>query len=125
MGRLCSEPLRLHIRHLLLDFLGRLEDPDDFEEAWLVNWLEDDDFKRRAILSISGSDGWFSRLKDSHIAELMRDPQGTELQLVGLLSCAINHSPEATVALLEEHWLEESRQGSIHVADLRRVCSLV
>jgi hypothetical protein len=107
MAKLCSEPLRLHIRHLLLDFLGRLHNPDDFEEAWLVNWLEDDDFRRRALLSISGSSEWFSRLKDSHITELMRDPQGTEWQLVGLLSNAINLSPKATLALMGEYWLKD------------------
>jgi hypothetical protein len=110
MGRLCSEPLRLHIRHLLLDFLGRLHNPNDLEEAWLVKWLEDDDFRRRAILSISGSDGWFRRLKDTHIAELMRDPRGTEWQLIGLLSSVINLSPEATLALLKDHWLNDANK---------------
>ncbi|QDU12456.1 ATPase family associated with various cellular activities (AAA) [Gimesia maris] len=108
MGRLCTEPLRFHIRHLLLDFLGRLEDPDDIEEAWLVNWLEDDDFKRRAIISISNSTGWFSRLKNSQITLLMQNSSGIEWQLVGLLSVMINRLPEETLDLLEQSWLNDS-----------------
>ncbi|QDT94579.1 ATP-binding protein [Gimesia aquarii] len=108
MRRLCTEPLRLHIQHLLLDFLGRLEDPDDLEEVWLVKWLEDDDFKKRAINSISNSTGWFLRLKDSQITALMQDPTGIEWQLVGLLSVMISRIPDDTLALLKQNWFNDS-----------------
>lgn len=113
MERLCSESLRMHIQHLLLDFLGRLQNPNDNEETWLVNWLEKDDFKRRAILSISGSKGWFRRLKDSHISQLMLEPQGIEWQLVELLSSAINLLPEETVALLKDYWLSDVNKDQL------------
>ncbi|WP_291171867.1 ATP-binding protein [Gimesia sp.] len=119
MRRLCTEPLRLHIRHLLLDFLGRLEDPDEIEEVWLVQWLEDDDFKRRAISSISNSPGWFSKLKDSQIASLMQDPIGIEWQLVGLLSAMINRMPEETLKLIRQYWLHNSERDlfTFHIFD--------
>lgn len=107
MTRLCSESLRLHVQHLLLDFIGRLQDPDGEEEAWLKNWLENDDFRRRALLAISNSKGWFDRLRDSHIADVMQTPQGAEWQIVQLLSIAANHSPGSVLDLIEEYWLQD------------------
>ncbi len=107
MAKLCSGSFRLHVQHLLLDFLGRLQDPDDHEEAWMAVWLDDDDFRKRAIQSISSSKEWFARFKDSHLADLLQDPDGVEWQLVTLLANSINHSSAGTIMLLEENWLKD------------------
>lgn len=113
MNRLCGGNLRLHIQHLLMDFLGRLTTPDDAEEMWWVRWLEDDDYRLRAILAITGSRGWFERLKDSQISSLMCDSTGVEWQLLRLLSAAINHSPKSTLSLLKKYWIEDPERDEL------------
>lgn len=113
MSRLCTGNLRLHIQHLLMDFLGRLATPDDAEEQWLVRWLENDDFRLRAILAITESQGWFERLKNSQLAALICGSAGVDWQLVRLLSAAINHSPKSTLALLKKFWIEDPAKDEL------------
>ncbi len=107
MTLLCSQRLKLHIQHLLIDFLGRLNDPENEEGLWLATWLIKDDFTRRTIQAISGSKVWFERLKDSHLSDLMLNSKGIEWNLVSLLSNSITHSPNETIELLREFWLKD------------------
>ena len=109
MEKLCSGSLRLHVQHLLLDFLGRLNDPHDFEEVWLIRWLEDSDYKVRAICAIARSEGWFARLKDTQLVALMCNPEGVEWPLTSLLRESVNHSRKSTFDLIEKYWIPEPK----------------
>ena len=109
MEKMCSGNLRLHVQHLLLDFLGRLTDPEDFEEVWLIKWLEDSDYKMRAIRSIAKSEGWFARLKDTQLVALMCNPEGVEWPLTSLLRESVNYSRKSTFDLIEKYWTPEPK----------------
>ncbi|WP_165441830.1 AAA family ATPase [Rubinisphaera italica] len=115
INKLCSGQLRLHIQHLIMDFLGQLNDPDDFEEVQFVNWLEDDDFRRRAIRAISMSEGWFQRFKDQCISEFLQESGGLEWELVGLLVNAISRNPSDTIELLKSHWLNDTTKDELSI----------
>ena len=119
MEKLCNGNLRLHIQHLLLDFLGRLNDPEDFEEVWLIQWLEHGDYRIRAIRAISGSKGWFERLRDTQLVALMCNPKDIEWPLTSLLRESVNHSRDLAIELIKKYWITETEFDAFtfHVFD--------
>ena len=52
--------LRLHIRYLLVDFLGQLSSPDDQEAQWLFSRLEEPGLRPRILRAMAGSPGWLA-----------------------------------------------------------------
>jgi NACHT domain len=76
VGSLWRNPmLRKHVRFLLLSFIGQVADPDYEETQWLLPAL-DSPLRDKALLSMVGSSGWFSKLR-SRLPTLMGsdDPQ--------------------------------------------------
>jgi len=55
--------LRLHLRMLLIEFLGELKDPDDYEAQLVLPLLSSEREAPRVLHSIANSQGWFVRLK--------------------------------------------------------------
>jgi nucleoside phosphorylase len=98
--------LRLHLRHLLLEFLGQQSAPITPEVEIIQEALSSED-RRIALQSLIGSPGWFEYFKDTEIARAMASEAEANVA-AALLSRACEFASSAVVALLEKHWLPHS-----------------
>ncbi|WP_454648288.1 phosphorylase family protein [Bradyrhizobium liaoningense] len=98
--------LRLHLRHLLLEFLGQQSAPIPPEVDIVQEALASED-RRIALQSLIGSPGWFEYFKDTEIARAMASEAEANVA-AALLSRACEFASSAVVALLEKHWLPNS-----------------
>ncbi|MEG4521070.1 MULTISPECIES: ATP-binding protein [unclassified Microcoleus] len=106
LQRLLQSELRLHIRTLLLEFVGGQKDPDDTEAHIFLPLLKSETEGQRLLAAVSGSPGWFFRLRDRPDFRQWLDKSPEQaVYCLPLLSLAILFSPEDVLELLEECWL--------------------
>ena len=98
-----TEGLRLHLRHLLIEFMGQQSAPLE-DEVELINEAIDSENKTAALQSIIGSDGWFSRLKWTSLTKAMADGNVTGV-VAAILARAIVKQPKDVLRLVKEMWL--------------------
>lgn len=100
-----AQGLRIHLRLLLIDFVGQQSSPTDREVLLLDRALNDPVTRAIALKAISGSAGWFDRLASSRIAEAM----STDADLVRMVLIGGSvHAPDKVISLIEERWLPDS-----------------
>ncbi len=105
LGRIWEdESLRLHLRLMLIDFLGQLPDPSDQEADMFITSLEDERLCKRALISLQGSRGWFEKLESIHLPNLMKAHDIPGWILVGILIKAMLFARERVLVLVESHW---------------------
>jgi nucleoside phosphorylase len=97
--------LRLHLRHLIIDFLGQQSAPISAEIEILTAAMKSSD-RHAALQAIFGSSGWFSYFKRTEIAKAMESEAEAGIASV-ILSRASEFAPSEVVALLEKHWLPD------------------
>ena len=109
-GRLWSEPnLRMHVRLLLIEFLGQLEDPDDQEASWLLPRLEDSGQRGHALRAMAGRKGWFERLSSAYLPMIMGGADPRDLNdVTAFLSEAWRTSYAGVLNLIQTHWSGDS-----------------
>ncbi|WP_437309225.1 NACHT domain-containing protein [Sorangium sp. So ce388] len=112
--------LRTHLRALVLDFLGHLDDPMEEEAAILLPPLRESGFLRRVTLgAVAGSRGWFQRLADRHLPALMDGPFADEV--CGMLAMAWPFARERVLSLLERHWVCQPARAHLALWTMREL----
>jgi len=121
LDALCKMPeLRTHLRALVLEFLGQLDEPRDEEAAILLPTLKGEEFLRRVALgAVAGSRGWFRRLADRHLPRLMSGLHAAEVW--GTLARAWPFARERVLDLLERYWVRDPARGPLVLATLREL----
>ncbi len=99
--------LRLHLRHLLIEFLGQQPEPAGAEIDVLMQAITSED-RRAALQAIAGSKGWFAHFKNTEIAKAMRHADEANIATF-ILSRALEFSPDDVLALVEKHWLPDEQ----------------
>jgi len=105
--------LRQHLKFLLIDFLGQLTQPEDFEAAWLLPYLKQSQYRRRIIMAMQGSEGWFARLADTDLPSLMTKPKEQAIEVVGLLREALPFAKDKVLALINNYWLYDTEKDEL------------
>ncbi|MEK8020400.1 MAG: type I restriction endonuclease, partial [Candidatus Parabeggiatoa sp.] len=105
--------LRQHLKFLLIDFLGQLTQPEDFEAAWLLPYLKQSQYRRRVIMAMQGSEGWFARLAHTDLPSLMTKPKEETIEVVGLLREALPFAKDKVLALINNYWLSDSEKDKL------------
>lgn len=101
-----AQGLRMHLRLLLLDFLGQQAEPTD-REALLMAWaLDQPKLRAAAFRAIGGSPGWFERLADSVVAPAMTGDEESAGLAANVLAAAWPFARERVVDLLSGRWGE-------------------
>jgi nucleoside phosphorylase len=103
--------LRLHLRHLLIEFLGQQASPSNVE-ALLIEWALKSADRKVALHAIVGSPGWFDRFASSYIGQAMTD-QATSGLAAGILAEAWRFAPARTACLVRERWLPDSAYDAL------------
>lgn len=104
--------LRVHLRILIVDFLGSQLDPSDREALVMETALDSQRTRLRAFKSLAGSQGWFDRLANGRIASAMRSDQAVSNAQVEILARAFPSAPDMVVRLIRENWLSDPGNDS-------------
>ena len=107
--RLWRDPvLRLHLRYLLIAFLGQVEAPTDEEAGWLFSKLNAPDTRPRVLSAMARSAAaWFPRMSD-RLPQLMAEPPQRAWATVSFLAGAINQHRDSVLGLIERHWMTQT-----------------
>lgn len=100
--------LRLHIRILLMEFLGQLSNPEDYEAAWLLTYLERREFRQRILSFIAGSPGWYERLVCTYVPVVMVEKPEHAWEAVIVLQRAWSFAKDSVIKLLRQYWLTDN-----------------
>lgn len=112
--------LRTHLRALLVEFLGQLQEPDDNEAALLLPQLKNESYVRQvALVAIAGSPGWFRRIADRHLPGLMAGPHAGEVWWT--LAKALQFERARVLELLKRHWIHEPSRSQLALSVLRNL----
>ena len=116
------DALRLHLRYLLIVFLGQVQDPDDEESHRLLSKLDNPDVRARVLYAITGNANWFSRIQ-GRLPSLMTAAADEARETIALLRSAAKWDPSTVLRLLEKHWVADERYVSYAVSVLRNLRS--
>jgi nucleoside phosphorylase len=110
LGLLDDAELRLHVRYLLIEFLGQAQDPSLDEIRRFGALLGSAKWRSKALHSIRGSRAWFNTLINSHFPSIMQLPDGEAWPMVGVLSGALGFARGESLDLVERHWLRHQEK---------------
>jgi Domain of unknown function (DUF4062)/ATPase family associated with various cellular activities (AAA) len=110
LAALFKAQLRLHMRYLLIDFLGQLEDPDHFEIDLMGRSLEAEDDRARVLFAILGKAGWFRAMRTGRLASVAKWPVDQLWPLVALISAAWVFAKDDCFDLLDREFLLDPRK---------------
>jgi nucleoside phosphorylase len=101
------QTLRVHLRHLLIEFIGQQSAPTDVEALFMEEALRSS-HQRVALQAIAGSQGWFARFGSSFIAAAMVESPKTASLAVGILDRAWPFAPDKVASLIRSRWLSDA-----------------
>ena len=100
--------LRLHLRFLLIAFLGRLDDPSDEEARLLLALLDDPSTRSKVMDATRGSRGWFKRIK-RYLPQLMVESDQTAWEVALLFQSANEYAQTDVIDYSRQHWLANAQ----------------
>ncbi|MGR8980220.1 MAG: hypothetical protein ACU84H_09035 [Gammaproteobacteria bacterium] len=103
--RLWKADLRRHLRTLLIEFLGQLQDPAPREAVLFFNKYDDLWYQGRILTSIIGSRGWFKYFAPIYLPILMAQPAEKAWQAVPILTQALAIDNVVVLQLLDAYWM--------------------
>ena len=106
------ENLRLHLRLLLLEFLGSLPEPEPFETDCLDAAFQRADLRPATLASIAGSPGWFRHFANSAIAKCMNGRDEEASRALRILIRAWSFARDEVVHLLQREWLDRPERDA-------------
>lgn len=105
-----TEKLRIHVRFMMMEYLGQITDPDEQEAAWLLPSLESPRTVRRTLWVMQGNPGWFKLVASNYLPGIMITDKDTAWQATWFLSKAWPFAREEILALIERYWLPTSEK---------------
>ncbi|MEW4530929.1 hypothetical protein [Maioricimonas sp. JC845] len=110
--------LRLHVRYLLIDFLGQQEEPVEEEVVQMAGRMQSEEDRHRVLFAIQGREAWFRELKSSHLAAAMDWSGAAAWPMVGVLQNALSFARSECVELISRHWLPKRERHDFIVQSL-------
>ena len=100
-----AEPLRRHIRLLLIEFLGQLTQPFAFEKLCLEEIMKLSDLRIFGLKAITNSPGWFATFARTAIREAMVGSDAEAGHALRILVGAWKSDDQEVIRLIREQWL--------------------
>jgi nucleoside phosphorylase len=104
--------LRSHLRLLLIEFLGQVVNPGDFEKMRMAEVLESSELRVFGLKAIAGGTEWFSHFSSSAIRKAMAGSETEAGQAARLLALNWRADSQLVSKLLRECWLPQSERDS-------------
>lgn len=108
--------LRRHLRLLLIDFMGHQIAPSDYEALLLTPILKQGAERQIGFRAITGSPGWFERLRKTLLPEAMIEDENSSRVAVSMLIAAWTFAPAQVETLVRERWITNPAFDSQHWA---------
>jgi hypothetical protein len=103
-GLLLSDRLRVHLRLLLVGWLGSLRDPTEEELAIAIRFMKDAQRRAQFLGGAAGNPAWFDLLGSDFLPRHMRTNNGEPVtSAVNYLAAAISVRTDRVLELLEPH----------------------
>jgi hypothetical protein len=99
---LIDQGLRLHLRLLLIEFLGEQHSPVAFEKVCLEEVMQTNELRVAGLKAIIGSVGWFANFARSAIPAAMSRNDIEATQALRILQRAWSFSADEVIRLLRE-----------------------
>lgn len=109
--------LRLHIRLLIIEFLGQAKEPLDFEIEMIRPALRDPDLREPIVRSIQGNPSWFAQVLGDLPTMMVADNVSAHLA-VRLLRPALSFGADAVLSLIERCWLPDMTRDALTILTL-------
>jgi nucleoside phosphorylase len=101
-----DQPVRKHIRNLLIEFVGAQAEPDATEASLLIPLLNSETEGIKVLDAMIGSPGWFRKLRDlSEFRQWLEKPPELAVYCSPLLMTAMKFAENDAWRLLEEYWI--------------------
>lgn len=100
-----NSEIRLHIKLLLVDFLGTLRDPVAEEAECLKGLLSQSVLRPHVMKAVEGNAAWLSLLREA-IAGCYRDGPAAAWQASFVLGPALAFDPDFVLSTIEAYWLK-------------------
>jgi nucleoside phosphorylase len=118
---LFASNLRLHLTYLLIDFVGNIPSPEDFEVVLLGSRLADLEFRVRVLLSIRGRQNWFEALRKSHFPEVMAGEIQYQWPMIQVIIGAWDFAHDECFDLVKKHWFSDPLKDGLTERALREI----
>ena len=97
--------LRRHLRLLLVEFLGQVSHPLDFEKTCMADILNSSDLRIFGLKAIGYSTGWFALFASTAIRDAMSGTDAEAGQALRILVLNWKTDEEYVLRLIRERWL--------------------
>jgi nucleoside phosphorylase len=108
-----TEGLRVHIRFLLIEFLGQLEDPEEREAQWLLSCLRTPVLRERALLAVVGRKRWFEIFLEGYLPALMIQDVEKAWAVIPMLRAAWDFAENDNLHLIKTYWLIDKTKHNL------------
>lgn len=115
LNALFENDLRIHIRYLLIDFIGQQPEPSESEISLFAKKLGAHSDVSRVLTSIRGSANWFSAFEKSHFPVLMKQPTEDAWAMIGVIALAWPFAREECLSLVEKHWINDPSKDMLTI----------
>lgn len=107
-----TRELRRHLRLLLIEFLGQVRYPMEFEKTCMAEVLNSADLRLFSLNAIASSSGWFAQLVPTVIRDAMSGSDPEARQALRILTSNWKGDGERVVQLIKERWLPHPERDS-------------
>ncbi len=121
MQDLFAAPLRLHLRYLLIEFIGQIREPNEHEIALLAECLVNPEDRVRALIAIRGKQVWFRSLQASHFPIVMQGPREQQWAMIGIIVDAWDFARDTCLAMIEQYWLPDPTKDELTWRAMREI----
>jgi len=107
-----TKDLRRHLRLLLIEFLGQVGQPIEFEKTCMADVLHSSDLRIFGLQAIGSSSGWFAHFASTAIRDAMSGSDPEAGQALRVLARNWKTDGELVIQLLKECWLPNPARDS-------------
>lgn len=116
LTKLLQPHLRIHLKILILEFIGEQKDPDDFESNIMLPLLNSEKEGPRIFSSVADSPGWFWRIYLSESLESwMKKSNTLAAHCVALLTSSINIATDEVLNLIRNNWVNNEEYDNLSI----------
>jgi nucleoside phosphorylase len=107
-----TKDLRRHLRLLLIEFLGQVGQPLEFEKTCMTEVLNSPELRMFGLKAIADSSGWFAHFASTAIRDAMSGTDPEAGQALRVLAINWKTDSERVIRLIKERWLPHPERDS-------------
>lgn len=107
-----TKELRRHLRLLLIEFLGQVSHPFEFEKTFMGEVLNSVELRLFSLKAIGSSSGWFAHFASTAIRSAMSGNDAEASQALKIIASNWKADSERVIRLIKERWLPNPERDS-------------